>query len=180
MAGSDPVSPYLHVNSADIDHRRSCSVDSLCNLPSKYATPDGKILTGLGNGQVCIEELHPAKIVNIIANHGEFPVERIAVNREGEGTWVASAGHEDTLKLTRLPVDDDVSDQDEEAENRRPTGKESQKSNDETTDHENDRNEAPGDRPVAPRKKRKRKEDRDSKKKGRGHVDNAPSFFAEL
>jgi hypothetical protein len=37
-----------------------------------------------------------------VADHGSFPIERIAVDLGGEGKWVGSAGHDDTLKMTDL------------------------------------------------------------------------------
>ena len=60
-------------------------------------------------------QLFPTKLLGVVADHGEFPIERIAVDRGGEGTWVGSVGHEEVLKLTDLrEVFEDEGDGDEE------------------------------------------------------------------
>ena len=40
--------------------------------------------------------------MGVVADHGDFPVERVKVDRGGEGNWVGSVGHEEVLKLTDL------------------------------------------------------------------------------
>ena len=47
-------------------------------------------------------QLFPTKLLGVVADHGEFPIERIAVDMAGEGRWVGSVGHEEVLKLTDL------------------------------------------------------------------------------
>ena len=63
-------------------------------------------------------QLLPTKLLGVVADHGEFPIERIAVDRGGEGRWVGSAGHEEVLKLTDLKevFEDEGGDEDEEDE----------------------------------------------------------------
>jgi WD repeat-containing protein 55 len=59
-------------------------------------------LTGSSDGMLRAVQLYPTKLLGIVADHGEFPVERIAVDMGGEGRWVGSAGHDEVLKLTDL------------------------------------------------------------------------------
>ncbi|EIN14495.1 WD40 repeat-like protein [Punctularia strigosozonata HHB-11173 SS5] len=78
------------------------SIDTLCNLPSRYPSAHSTLLTGSSDGLVRAVQLFPTKLLGIVADHGEFPVERVVVDQAGEGEWVASVGHEEGVKLTHL------------------------------------------------------------------------------
>ncbi|KAH9854606.1 WD40 repeat-like protein [Lenzites betulinus] len=78
------------------------SIDALCAIPSHYPNAHSTILTGSSDGLLRAVQLLPTKLLGVIADHGEFPIERIAVDMSGEGRWVGSAGHEESLKLTDL------------------------------------------------------------------------------
>lgn len=78
------------------------SIDALSPIPSRYPNSASTILTGSSDGLVRVVEVLPSKLVGVVADHGNFPVERVRVDREGEGNWVASVGHEEVLKLTDL------------------------------------------------------------------------------
>ncbi|KII91734.1 hypothetical protein PLICRDRAFT_105979 [Plicaturopsis crispa FD-325 SS-3] len=90
------------------------SIDALCALPSSYPSSSSTILTGSSDGLLRAVQLFPTKLLGVVADHGEFPVERIAVDRGGEGRWVGSAGHEEVLRLTDLK--DVFEDEDDEVE----------------------------------------------------------------
>ncbi|KZT08188.1 WD repeat-containing protein JIP5 [Laetiporus sulphureus 93-53] len=94
------------------------SIDTLCNLPSSYPSAQSTILTGSSDGMLRAVELFPTKLLGVVADHGEFPIECIAIDRDGEGHWVGSAGHEEVLKLTDLKEvfedEDEDSDKDED------------------------------------------------------------------
>lgn len=47
-------------------------------------------------------QLFPTRLLGIVADHGDFPIERIAVDRGGEGNWVGSVGHDEMLRMTDL------------------------------------------------------------------------------
>lgn len=47
-------------------------------------------------------QLLPTKLIGIVVDHGECPVERVQIDRNGEGYWVGSIGHDEALKLTDL------------------------------------------------------------------------------
>ncbi len=73
------------------------------------------ILTGSSDGLLRVVQLFPTKLVGAIADHGEFPIERIAVDMDGEGRWVGSVGHDEALHLTDLQeVLEDDEEEDEE------------------------------------------------------------------
>jgi len=78
------------------------SIDALSPIPSRYPNAASTILTGSSDGLVRVVELLPSKLVGVVADHGDFPVERVKVDRSGEGDWVGSVGHEEVLKLTDL------------------------------------------------------------------------------
>ncbi|KAK7683851.1 WD repeat-containing protein jip5 [Cerrena zonata] len=78
------------------------SVDALCNLPSSYPSAHSTVLTGSSDGLLRAVQLLPTKLLGVVADHGEFPIERIAVDMGGEGRWVGSVGHEEVLKMTDL------------------------------------------------------------------------------
>ncbi|KAL4251007.1 WD repeat-containing protein WDR55/POC1 [Abortiporus biennis] len=78
------------------------SIDALCSIPSYYPSSDSTFLTGSSDGLLRAVQLFPTKLLGVVADHGEFPIERIAVDRDGEGRWVGSVGHDEILKLTDL------------------------------------------------------------------------------
>lgn len=133
----------------------------------------------------------------MIADHGSFPIERIAVDRGGEGRWVGSAGHEEVLRLTDLKDVFEDEDRDEAAG-------EAHADEGESDDNEANQNLEETFKPTEPEvagmdpassddeqdsdlpkeKKRKRKQEKDAlvgrKKRGRNQVDAEPSFFSGL
>lgn len=97
-------------------------------------------------------QLFPTKLLGVVADHGEFPIECIAVDRGGQGRWVGSAGHEEVLKLTDLEdVFGDNDDEDEEQVSEKAGEEDIDDSEaEEDSDEEAD---GPGIPPVSPRKK---------------------------
>lgn len=65
---------------------------------------------------VRVVQLYPTKLLGTLADHGDFPVERIRVDRGGEGRWVGSVGHDEVLKMTDLRdvFEDEAEAEDEE------------------------------------------------------------------
>jgi hypothetical protein len=78
------------------------SVDALCAIPSSYPSAHSTILTGSSDGLVRAVQLYPTKLLGAVADHGDWPVENIKVELNGEGRWMGSVGHEEGVKLTNL------------------------------------------------------------------------------
>jgi len=166
------------------------SIDTLCALPSSYPSSHSTILTGSSDGLIRVVQLLPTKLLGIVTDHGDYPVERIVIDRAGEGRWVGSAGHEDILKLTDLK--DIFEDEEDDTEGEASEG----------VDHESERPDATAPGPVSQEKKevedsdsdesgpteskkRKKKQSKDPlakkrEKKGRNQIVTDPSFFSGL
>ncbi|KAJ6612771.1 WD repeat-containing protein JIP5 [Mycena sp. CBHHK59/15] len=103
------------------------SIDALCAVPQTIPNVDASstILTGSSDGFIRAVQVLPTKLIGIVADHGEFPIERIAIGEgmerlsladedeqvrekadeeaRGQGRWwVGSAGHDEILRLTDL------------------------------------------------------------------------------
>ncbi|KAH9921798.1 WD40 repeat-like protein [Fomitopsis serialis] len=131
------------------------SIDTLAVLPTAFAPSQTTILTGSSDGILRAVQLFPTKLLGVVADHGEFPIERIAVDRGGEGRWVGSAGHEEVLKLTDLQEvfadDDDEAENEEEGKDAEEKGE--GKANDSDAERESSEEEGPGLPPASPKKK---------------------------
>ncbi|KAH0831149.1 WD40-repeat-containing domain protein [Lanmaoa asiatica] len=175
------------------------SIDALCALPSSYPSSHSTILTGSSDGLLRAVQLFPTKLLGVVADHGSFPIERIVVDQNGEGRWVGSAGHEDTLKMTDLKdvFEDEDGDGDQEPDAPARANEEIYPDGDDTGDedqaHPDSTREAleakPGDEPQdsdsdAPKERKRKRKGGDSlagkKKKGRNEIDAEPSFFSGL
>jgi len=181
------------------------SVDALCTIPSRYPSSHSTILTGSSDGLMRAVQLFPTKLLGVVADHGDFPVERIAIDQNGEGRWVGSAGHEEVLKLTDLNEvfedEDDEEAQEGGSGSEGDSGDESDKGEEEQAsaapaetrqeEKSDEEEEVKGEDGTGdssdeePQKKRKRKKEQDplqagKKRKGRNEVDAEPSFFADL
>ncbi|KAM6501094.1 WD repeat-containing protein JIP5 [Amanita muscaria] len=57
------------------------SIEALCNIPGNVPNVDSgsTILTGSSDGYVRAVQLFPTKLLGVVTDHGEWPVERIAV-----------------------------------------------------------------------------------------------------
>jgi hypothetical protein len=176
--------------------RHPHSVDALCALPSSYPSSHNTILTGSSDGLLRVIELLPTRLVGVIADHGDFPIERIAIDHAGEGRWVGSVGHDEVLRLTDLrEVLEDEDERDAKAEEDDVEG---DTSGDEgaqpdlsvaksgAVDEDGSGVEqGSGDESDVPKpRKRRKKGEGDLKgrtqKKGRNQVDVEPSFFSGL
>ena len=185
------------------------SIDALCNIPSHYPDAQSTILTGSSDGFVRAVQILPTKLLGVVADHGDFPVERIAIDRGGEGRWVASSGHDEVLKLTDLKEvfedDGDEEEEDEEGDNGEEDGKAEAQDSDAGEEKEDEKEEEKdqgsegeaepeadlqaredsSDDGAFVEKKRKRKKDKDplraaKKTKGKNEIEADASFFADL
>lgn len=98
------------------------SIDALCNLPPDIPGTDASstLLTGSSDGYVRAVQLFPTKLLGVVTDHGELPVERIAV---GEGRRQLSIGPNTSKGLGQSihrRGDDSDSDDDEKSHIRGP------------------------------------------------------------
>jgi hypothetical protein len=128
-------------------------------------------------------EILPTKFVGIVADHEEFPVERIAVDRGGEGDWIGSVGHEDSLKLTNLREifedGEDSGEGDGSSDESDGSGSEIGETVEPGPEPESDDDDKQG------QKRRKRKQPQDfsgaqEKKKAKNEMLGEEGFFSEL
>ena len=113
------------------------SVDALYALPSSLLPPSLSSLsdsqgqailaTGSSDGLVRLVQLFPTKILGVVADHGEFPVERLKMDVPayasdlgvvgGNGSrWLGSISHGETVLMTDLGDALEESDDDNEEE----------------------------------------------------------------
>ncbi|PCH36904.1 WD40 repeat-like protein [Wolfiporia cocos MD-104 SS10] len=159
------------------------SIDTLCALPSSYPSSRSTILTGSSDGLLRAVQLFPTKLLGVVADHGEFPIERIAVDRGGEGRWVGSAGHEEVIKLTNLREVFEDEDADEDAEENEDEeeegdgGKESKKSGSgsESSSDDNEESRDGGEQLDEDEKDEDEKEDEEKDKSETGARQNTDS-----
>ncbi|KAL5520628.1 JIP5 [Sanghuangporus sanghuang] len=185
------------------------SIDALHSLPSSYPSSHSTLLTGSSDGFLRAVQLFPTKLLGIVADHGEFPIERIAIDWNGEGHWVGSVGHDEVLKLTDLrEIFEDEDDHEEDDKGDEEDSDEGRKGNGDVSasgalagaiDSDSDEDKAghqvePGaddsDSDSEPQKKKRRKKTkvqdpleaaRKKKRKARNdEVSADPSFFADL
>jgi WD repeat-containing protein 55 len=179
-------------------NRHPHSVDALCALPSTYPSSSNTILTGSSDGLLRVIELLPTRLVGVIADHGDFPIERIAIDRGGEGRWIGSVGHDEVLRMTDLREVLEDEDARAEAEAEDEDGEKRDGSDSETNsgaaekdrggdgDLEKADEKTSGDESNAPKPRKRRKKEKgdlkgkSSKRGRRNQVDVDPSFFSGL
>jgi WD repeat-containing protein 55 len=177
--------------------RHPHSVDALCALPSTYPSSHNTILTGSSDGLMRVIELLPTRLVGVIADHGDFPIERIVIDRGGEGMWVGSVGHDEVLRMTDLrevlededartgAEDEDGERDSSDAETHLQLKKSGTAEEDSGGDVEKADEKSSGDESEVRKPRKRRKKDKCNPKmrqpkKGRNQVDVDPSFFTGL
>jgi len=169
-------------------HSHPSSIDALCAL-----TPD-VILSGSSDGLIRAVQIFPTKFLGVLADHGEFPIERLKLDRQGK--WLGSASHDEVLKLT--DVGDALEDSDEENDGDGDGGDTTLDRDDEQTkevglgdlsawttkenmDSDDGSDEPDSDEEPKMKKKRRKKNKTDaiSRKKG-GAAGDGRDFFADL
>nr|ODO01335.1 WD repeat-containing protein JIP5 [Cryptococcus depauperatus CBS 7855] len=128
------------------------SVDAMVAL-----TPD-IVATGSEDGMIRVIQILPHKFLGVVATHGDFPIERIRLDRNAK--WLGSISHEECLKLTDLEdLFEDSSDEDEEMTNDRV----------EKSDSDEEKS-----------KKKKSKKDSGMRDMSRSQAEDSFDFFADL
>lgn len=62
---------------------------------------DEVIVTGSSDGLIRVVNIFPNKLLGVIGEHDEFPVERLALSRDD--AFLASCSHDCTVKVCLLP-----------------------------------------------------------------------------
>ncbi|KAL1658437.1 WD40-repeat-containing domain protein [Schizophyllum commune] len=182
------------------------SIDALCTLPDLSdigVDTTRTVLTGSSDGFVRAVQVLPTKLLGVVADHGEWPVERVAVGQaptpefhavsgdakgkgkateedEEESTnakyWVGSVGHDESLRLTSLEAFFKEGGVDVEEGAVRIEERETGDDDGGSDDSDSDEEKET--------KKRKRKQPKDllavKKKKGRNEIDLEGKFFDGL
>jgi len=85
------------------------SIDALAALT------DDVVATGSSDGLIRLVQILPSKLLGVIGDHGEFPVERIKINQNK--TWLGSVSHDEVVKLIDVrDILEDSDDEDEDAD----------------------------------------------------------------
>ncbi|KAG8932469.1 WD repeat-containing protein jip5 [Tulasnella sp. 418] len=82
------------------------SVDAIATIT------DDVIATGSSDGFIRMVQILPNKLLGVVGDHGEFPVERLKLSRDGK--WLGSASHDEILKLTDVGNALEDSDEDDD------------------------------------------------------------------
>ena len=121
-------------------------MDALCTLPSSLSPSTSIIATGSSDGLVRLVQLFPTKVLGVVADHGEFPVERIKMDMGGDeglhSRWLGSVSHDEVLRMTDLG--DALEDSDGEGDD-----KEKDERNDDDSDEEGETEVAVKETPVS-------------------------------
>jgi len=130
-------------------------------------------------------QVYPNKLLGVIGDHGEFPIERMKISRDGR--WLGSASHDESLKLTDIKDCLEESDNDKEGEadsKEENEEKEGGNSSDSEASEKRGEQADSSEEEVFEEKKRKKKRKHDplgiKKKKENLKGTGDPSFFADL
>jgi len=74
------------------------------------------LLTGSSDGLIRVVSIHPNKLLGVVGEHADFPIERIKLSPNNK--YVASCSHDDTVKFWNVEYlfDPEGSDDEEEHE----------------------------------------------------------------
>ena len=149
-------------------------------------------MTGSSDGIIRVVQLLPTKLLGTVTDHGDYPVERVLIDRAGEGRWVGSVGHDDVLKLTDLKdifedEDEDNAEagvsEDVDGEKEYPSVAVTETAEQESRAEDSDSEVPEPEEEHKSKKRKKRTKDSLSKKrekKGRNQIVTDPSFFSGL
>ncbi|KAK9823827.1 hypothetical protein WJX72_005787 [[Myrmecia] bisecta] len=141
------------------------SVDALL----KY--DEDTIITGSSDGLIRILSILPNKMLGIIGAHNDDPIERLAMS--ADRSMLASASHDNTLRLWDVAYLGEDDDEEEEAR---------QANEDDKEEEEKDSDGSDDDDTAGKRRKKKQRQKKGSGKipKASKHRASASGFFADL
>ncbi len=146
---------------------------------------EDSVLTASSDGIIRVLNIQPNKMVGVLGEHGEFDIERLAASSDMQ--MLASASHDNTVKIWDLSilVDDDEVEEEEEEDGEEETRKveeakgEEEKEKDSSEDEEEDSDDS--DAGGKKRKKKQKKKRRKGEHKIQGKKQApANNFFADI
>lgn len=144
------------------------------------------VLTACGDGLIRVLSVQPNKMLGVLGEHGEIDIERLAVNKSK--TYLASASHEETVRIWNLNVledDEDEDDGEEEKEEQEDNEKDEEEEEEDDskatkeTDSSSSDGEDDSDREDN-NNKRKRNEKGAHRINKKGQPAGSDNFFADL
>ena len=93
-------------------HACGCRTGHPASVDALTPYDEDVIITGASDGIIRILNILPNKLVGIVGNHDEYPVERLSLSPDK--STLASASHDDTVKLWDLTALQDDSSEDAE------------------------------------------------------------------
>jgi len=93
------------------------------------------IFTGSSDGLIRVVQIHPNKLLGVIGEHEEFPIERIRLSRDNK--YLGSCSHDNTVKFWNVEYLMDNDNENNEEENNDEENKNEENTNEENNDEEN-------------------------------------------
>jgi WD40 repeat protein len=136
------------------------------------------VLTACGDGLIRVLSVQPNKMLGVLGEHGEIDIERLAMNKNK--TYLASASHEETVRIWDLSVLEDDGDDDDDGNDEEDAGK----NNDDRKTTNETSSSSSGNEDDSVREdtnnKRKRNEKGAHRINKKGQTGDSNNFFADL
>lgn len=131
---------------------------------------EDSVLTASSDGIIRVLNIQPNKMVGVLGEHGEFDIERLAASSDMQ--MMASASHDNTVKIWDLSilVDEDEDDEAEEEERKAAAVAAAAKENEEQEKEGSDEDGDSDDSDSEGERKRKKKQKRKKKKRGEHRI----------
>ena len=148
---------------------------------------EDSVLTASSDGIIRVLNIQPNKMVGVLGEHGEFDIERLAASCDMQ--MLASASHDNTVKIWDLSVlvDDDEEEEEEEVEEEKvvlekeveKVEKEEERENSSEDEEDSDDSDAGGKKRKKKQKKKKKKKGQHKIEKGKKQVQTG-NFFTDM
>lgn len=151
---------------------------------------EDSVLTASSDGIIRVLNIQPNTMVGVLGEHGDFDIERLAASSDMQ--MMASASHDNTVKIWDLSIlvdddeeDEEDNDEEEERKMRSAAAAAAKEKEEESSDEDEDSDESDGD--GIKRKKKKKKQKRKKKKRGDHRIqkkqtqqNSENNFFADI
>ena len=89
-----------------------CRTGHPASIDALISYDEDIVITGASDGIIRILNILPNKLVGIVGSHDDYPVERLSLS--SDALTLASASHDDTVKLWDLTALQDESEEEED------------------------------------------------------------------